>query len=73
MKHVDALSRYTIPEVLLADEDEESVFAQIRRNQEQDQDLSNQMAEVAEGQNRGYMVKNGVLYKKDKHDWLIMV
>ena len=73
MKCVDALSQYTISEVLLAYEDEETVFARIRRNQEQDEDLSNQMAAVAKGQQEGYMIKNGILYKKDKHDWLIIV
>ena len=31
------------------------------------------MAKVTEGQQEGYTIKNGLLYKKDKHDWLIVV
>lgn len=63
MGHVDASSRFALPEVFQIEEDEETVVAWIRRNQEQDEDIAALKTKVLEGLEDGFSIKNGLLYK----------
>ena len=73
MGHVDALSHFALPEVLQIEEDEETVVARVKRNQEQDEDLAALKTKVIEGQENGFSVRNGLLYKERQDGHLLVV
>lgn len=73
MKHVDALSRYPLPNVLLIKESEDGMLTRLRRAQNADEKIQNLLKTANTNKITDYMLKNGILYKCIKDDFLIVV
>jgi len=73
MKHVDALSRHPLPEVLLINESYDSLIARFERAQNKDKDLQEIIKLAAHDKADGYVMKNNLLHRDNGGDLLIVV
>jgi len=73
MKHVDALSRYPLPEVLLINESYDSLIARFERAQNKDKDLQEIIKLATHDKADGYVMKNNLLHRDNGGDLLIVV
>lgn len=73
MRHVDALSRNTLPAAMLIDEDQDSITMRLLKNQLEDEDLIVIREQVKNQQTTDFEIKNELLYKKMNGDFLIVV
>jgi predicted aspartyl protease len=73
MQHVDALSRYPVPNVCVIDDCEESVTARLRRCQQQDEELTPLVEKAKNEEHDDYEIKGGLLYKRLNSENLLVV
>lgn len=60
MKHVDALSRFPMPNVMILDEDR-NMFLSLQKAQQEDKNIQQMMQQVRQGTSTGYMLQDDVL------------
>ena len=73
LQHVDALSRYPIPKILVIDEDWNTVLERLRRCQEMDSELSELISKVRRDSVEGYEMRYGLFCKQVQQEWLMVV
>jgi len=73
MRHVDALSRHSLPAAMLIEECEDGMVARLRRNQAADEELKNIWKEIEKGQAKGYVIINGLICKEIDDETPIVV
>lgn len=73
MQHVDALSRYSSPEVLLIEKEDETVATRITKCQEQDGVLKELKEQILSGLTKGFTFEDGILCKEVEQESMILV
>ncbi|CAK9833038.1 Transposon Tf2-9 polyprotein [Anthophora retusa] len=73
MRHVDALSRYPLPECMLISESDDSVNARLKRAQASDEKVRKLLQAVKEKPIDGYCVQGDLLFKVVDGDYKLVV
>lgn len=73
MRHVDALSRNALPTAMIITEDDDSILAKLRKQQENDLEIANLREQVERGRTEEYTLKNKLLCKNLNGETLIVV
>lgn len=64
MRHVDALSRHSLPAAMVIEECERSIQAKLKRNQLADEELKKIKEQIAKKQTKEYIIVNGLICKE---------
>lgn len=73
MMHVDALSRNPLPEILLINENDDSLIIRLKKAQHTDQDLQKIIRLATLNKADGYQLRNDLLYRDYDNELLLVV
>lgn len=73
MRHVDALSRHSLPTAMLIEECQDSVWAKLRQNQSRDEELENIKKQIEEKRADEYTIVNRLICKEVDGETSIVV
>lgn len=73
MMHVDALSRNPLPEILLINENDDSLIFRLKKAQHADQDLQKIIRLATFNKADGYQLRNDLLYRDYDNELLLVV
>lgn len=73
MKHVDALSRYPLPECNLIDRERDGLTARLKKVQSEDDDITKIIGLGESARARDYVIRGGLLFHKSAGELLMVV
>ncbi|XP_076638793.1 uncharacterized protein LOC143350658 [Colletes latitarsis] len=73
MRHVDALSRYPLPECMLVKESDDSINARLKKAQASDEGIRKLLDAIKEKPIDGYCVQSDLLFKSVDGDYKLVV